>query len=137
MIKLVALIPLFPLLGFIINGFFGKKISKNLSGIIASAAVFASFAVSVLVFIDLEEHKEVTSHIVPLFSWINSDTLKIPFEFLVDPLSSWFLLIITGIGFLIHIYSMGYMHDDEGFSRFFTYLNLFIFFMLLLVLGNN
>ena len=137
MIKLVALIPLFPLLGFLINGFFGKKISKNLSGIIASASVFASFAISVLIFIDLEEHKEVTSHIVPLFSWINSDTLKIPFEFLVDPLSSWFLLIITGIGFLIHIYSMGYMHDDEGFSRFFTYLNLFIFFMLLLVLGNN
>jgi NADH-quinone oxidoreductase subunit L len=137
MIKLVALIPLFPLLGFLINGFFGKKISKNLSGIIASAAVFASFAISVLIFIDLEEHKEVTSHIVPLFSWINSDTLKIPFEFLVDPLSSWFLLIITGIGFLIHIYSMGYMHDDEGFSRFFSYLNLFIFFMLLLVLGNN
>ncbi len=137
MIKLVALIPLFPLLGFLINGFFGKKISKNLSGIIASAAVFASFAISVLIFIDLEEHKEVTSHIVPLFSWINSETLKIPFEFLVDPLSSWFLLIITGIGFLIHIYSMGYMHDDEGFSRFFTYLNLFIFFMLLLVLGNN
>jgi len=137
MIKLVALIPLFPLLGFLINGFFGKKISKNLSGIIASAAVFASFAISVLIFIDLEEHKEVTSHIVPLFSWINSDTLKIPFEFLVDPLSSWFLLIITGIGFLIHVYSMGYMHDDEGFARFFTYLNLFIFFMLLLVLGNN
>lgn len=137
MIKLVALIPLFPLLGFLINGFFGKKISKNLSGIIASAAVCVSFAISVLIFIDLEEHKEVTSHIVPLFSWINSDTLKIPFEFLVDPLSSWFLLIITGIGFLIHVYSMGYMHDDEGFSRFFTYLNLFIFFMLLLVLGNN
>ena len=137
MIKLVALIPLFPLLGFLINGFFGKKISKNLSGIIASAAVFGSFAISVFIFIDLEEHKEVTSHIVPLFSWINSDTLKIPFEFLVDPLSSWFLLIITGICFLIHIYSMGYMHDDEGFSRFFTYLNLFIFFMLLLVLGNN
>ncbi|MES2566057.1 MAG: NADH-quinone oxidoreductase subunit L [Bacteroidota bacterium] len=137
MIKLVALIPLFPLLGFIINGFFGKKISKNVSGWIASLAVLASFIVSLLIFIDLEEHKEMTSHIVPLFSWINSDTLKIPFEFLVDPLSSWFLLIITGIGFLIHIYSIGYMHDDEGFSRFFTYLNLFVFFMLLLVLGNN
>lgn len=137
MIKLVALIPLFPLLGFIINGFFGKKISKNASGWIASLAVLASFIVSLLIFIDLEEHKEMTSHIVPLFSWINSDTLKIPFEFLVDPLSSWFLLIITGIGFLIHIYSIGYMHDDEGFSRFFTYLNLFVFFMLLLVLGNN
>lgn len=137
MIKLVALIPLFPLLGFIINGFFGKKISKGLSGTIASIAVLASFIVSLLIFFDLLEHPDVTSHVVPLFSWINSDTLKIPFEFLVDPLSSWFLLIITGIGFLIHIYSIGYMHDDEGFSRFFTYLNLFIFFMLLLVLGNN
>jgi NADH-quinone oxidoreductase subunit L len=136
MIKLVALIPLFPLLGFIINGFFGKKISKSLSGWIASLAVLASFVVSLLIFMELE-HYEVKSHIVPLFSWINSDTLKIPFEFLVDPLSSWFLLIITGIGFLIHIYSMGYMHDDEGFARFFTYLNLFVFFMLLLVLGNN
>jgi NADH-quinone oxidoreductase subunit L len=136
MIRLVALIPLFPLVGFLINGFFGKKISKSLSGWIASLAVLASFVVSLLIFMELE-HSEVKSHIVPLFSWINSDTLKIPFEFLVDPLSSWFLLIITGIGFLIHIYSMGYMHDDEGFARFFTYLNLFIFFMLLLVLGNN
>jgi NADH-quinone oxidoreductase subunit L len=136
MIKLVALIPLFPLLGFIINGFFGKKISKSLSGWIASLAVLASFVISLLIFMELE-HSEIKSHIVPLFSWINSDTLKIPFEFLVDPLSSWFLLIITGIGFLIHIYSMGYMHDDEGFARFFTYLNLFVFFMLLLVLGNN
>lgn len=136
MIKLVALIPLFPLIGFIINGFFGKKISKSLSGTIASVAVLASFIVSLLIFFELE-HSEVKSNAVALFSWINSDTLKIPFEFLVDPLSSWFLLIITGIGFLIHIYSMGYMHDDEGFSRFFTYLNLFVFFMLLLVLGNN
>lgn len=136
MIKLVALIPLFPLLGFLINGFFGKKISKSTSGWIASIAVLASFVVSLLIFFELE-HSEVKSHIVTIFSWINSDTLKIPFEFLVDPLSSWFLLIITGIGFLIHIYSMGYMHDDEGFSRFFTYLNLFVFFMLLLVLGNN
>lgn len=136
MIKLVALIPLFPLIGFLINGFFGKKISKGLSGTIASVAVLASFIVSVLIFLDLE-HSEIKSQTVCLFSWINSDTLKIPFEFLVDPLSSWFLLIITGIGFLIHIYSIGYMHDDEGFSRFFTYLNLFIFFMLLLVLGNN
>ena len=136
MIKLIGLVPLFPLIGFLINGFFGKKISKSLSGWIASLAVLASFAISLLIFFELE-HSEAKSQIVPLFSWINSDTLKIPFEFLVDPLSSWFLLIITGIGFLIHIYSMGYMHDDEGFARFFTYLNLFVFFMLLLVLGNN
>ncbi len=136
MIKLIGLVPLFPLVGFLINGFFGKKISKGLSGTIASVAILASFIVSLLVFVELE-HSTVKSQAVSLFSWINADTLKIPFEFLVDPLSSVFLLIITGIGFLIHLYSIGYMHDDEGFSRFFTYLNLFVFFMLLLVLGNN
>ncbi|MBA3681857.1 MAG: NADH-quinone oxidoreductase subunit L [Bacteroidetes bacterium] len=136
MIKLIGLVPLFPLLGFLINGFFGKKMSKSLSGIIASVSILASFILSVLIFVELSGSTE-KSHIVNLFSWINSGSLIIPFELLVDPLSSLFLLIITGIGFLIHVYSVGYMHDDEGFSRFFTYLNLFIFFMLLLVLGNN
>lgn len=136
MIQLAALIPLFPLLGFLINGFFGKKMSKGLSGTIASLSVLASFIVSVLVFMELQ-HAAEKSVAVNLFSWISSGTLSIPFEFLIDPLSALFLLIITGIGFLIHLYSIGYMHDDEGFSRFFTYLNLFIFFMLLLILGNN
>lgn len=136
MIKLVALIPLFPLIGFIINGFFGKKISKGLSGSIASLSILASFIVSVIVFMELQASSQ-KQHVVTIFSWINSDTLKVPFEFLVDPLSTVFLLIITGIGFLIHIYSIGYMHEDEAFARFFTYLNLFVFFMLLLVLGNN
>jgi len=136
MIKLIGLVPLFPLIGFLINGFFGKKMSKGLSGIIASVSILASFVLSVLIFVELNGATE-KSHIVNLFSWINSGSLVIPFELLVDPLSSLFLLIITGIGFLIHVYSTGYMHDDEGFSRFFTYLNLFIFFMLLLVLGNN
>ncbi len=136
MIKLIGLVPLFPLLGFLINGFFGKKMSKGLSGIIASVSILASFILSVLIFVEINGATE-KSHIVNLFSWINSGSLIIPFELLVDPLSSLFLLIITGIGFLIHVYSVGYMHDDEGFSRFFTYLNLFIFFMLLLVLGNN
>lgn len=136
MIKLVGLIPLFPLIGFLINGFFGKKLSKGLSGTIASLAILASFVVSIGVFLEaraLPAHSET----VNLFSWINAGSLSIPFEFVVDPLSTWFLLIITGIGFLIHVYSTAYMHDDEGFSRFFTYLNLFVFFMLLLVLGNN
>lgn len=136
MIKLIALVPLFPLIGFLINGFFGKKLSKSLSGMIASGSILASFVVAVLIFVELQG-SEQKSHIVNLFSWITSGTLQIPFEFLVDPLSSLFLLIITGIGFLIHVYSIGYMHADEGFSRFFTYLNLFVFFMLLLVLGNN
>jgi len=136
MIKLTALIPLFPLIGFLINGFFGKKISKGLSGTLSSLSVLASFIVSVMVFFELQSSAQ-KSHIVNLFSWITSGSLNIPFEFLVDPLSALFLLIITGIGFLIHVYSVGYMHDDDGFARFFTYLNLFVFFMLLLVLGNN
>jgi len=136
MIKLIGLVPLFPLIGFLINGFFGKKMSKGMSGGIACASVLASFILSVLIFMEVNASQQKSS-VVELFSWINSDTLKIPFSFLVDPLSLIFLLIITGVGFLIHVYSIGYMHEDEGFSRFFTYLNLFIFFMLLLVLGNN
>jgi NADH-quinone oxidoreductase subunit L len=136
MIKFISLIPLFPLLGFLFNGFFGKKLNKGVAGTVASMSVLASFVLSILIFVELQT-AEQKSHIVYLFSWINADTLKIPFEFLLDPLSSLFLLIITGIGFLIHIYSIGYMHHDEGFSRFFAYLNLFVFFMLLLVLGNN
>ena len=105
MIKLIGLVPLFPLIGFLINGFFGKKIGKSVSGIIASVSILASFILSVLIFVELNGSSE-KSHIVNLFSWINSGNLKIPFEFLVDPLSSLFLLIITGIGFLIHIYSI-------------------------------
>ncbi len=136
MIKLIALVPLFPLIGFLINGFFGKKISKSLSGGIACVSILVSFIISVLAFIELH-HSATKSHVINLFTWISADTLNIPFEFLYDPLSSLFLLIITGIGFLIHVYSTGYMHDDAGFSRFFTYLNLFVFFMLLLVMGNN
>src|SRR5246500_5832962 len=136
MIKLIGLVPLFPLIGFLINGFFGKKMSKSLSGTIACVSVLASFIVSLLIFMEVNA-SEQKSNVIEIFSWINSDTLKIPFSFLVDPLSCLFLMNITGIGFLIHVYSTSYMHDDEGFSRFFTYLNLFVFFMLLLVLGNN
>lgn len=136
MIKLAILVPLFPLIGFLINAFFGKKLSKGLSGTLASLAVLASFAVSVIIFINLQAstQKQV---VVDAFSWISSGTLNVPFQFLIDPLSCHFMLIITGIGFLIHVYSTGYMHHDEGFARFFTYLNLFVFFMLLLVMGNN
>lgn len=136
MIKLVGLIPLLPLIGFVIIGFLGKKLSKGLVGFIASGAVLAAFAISLGIFFELtgQAQKSIT---VDLFSWISAGKLSVPFSFLIDPLSSLFLLIITGIGFLIHLYSIGYMHDDEGFSRFFAYLNLFVFFMLLLVLGSN
>ena len=136
MIKLIALVPLLPLLGFAINGLLGKKIPGKISGIIASLAVFLSFCISLGIFFELNASSQ-KSQVVDLFTWIASGNMQIPFSFLVDPLSSLFLLIITGIGFLIHIYSIGYMSHDEGFTRFFTYLNLFVFFMLLLVLGNN
>ncbi|MBI3135199.1 MAG: NADH-quinone oxidoreductase subunit L [Bacteroidetes bacterium] len=136
MMKLAALVPLFPLVGFILNGLFGKKMSKGLSGTIASVAMLLSFGISLAVFLELQT-AENKATVINLFSWISSDTLQVPFEFLIDPLSSVFLLIITGIGFLIHIYSLGYMKHDDAFARFFAYLNLFVFFMLLLVMGNN
>lgn len=136
MIKLVCLVPLLPLIGFVIIGLFGKKLSKGLVGIIGSGVVLGAFAIALGIFFELsgQAEKAVT---IDLFSWITAGKLSIPFSFLIDPLSSLFLLIITGVGFLIHLYSTGYMSHDEGFARFFAYLNLFIFFMLLLVLGSN
>src|SRR3954462_11920465 len=113
MIHLAALIPLFPLLGFLVNGFFGNRLSKRVSGVVACIAVLISFVISVMVFMGLNASAE-KEHVVDVFSWITSGTLNIPFQFLVDPLSCWFMLIITGIGFLIHVYSTGYMHDDPG-----------------------
>lgn len=136
MIKLVWLIPLLPLIGFLITGLFGKKLSKGLVSIVGCGSVLGAFAISLGIFFELTGQAE-KSFTIDLFSWISAGKLSIPFSFLVDPLSSLFLLIITGIGFLIHVYSAGYMSHDEGFSRFFAYLNLFIFFMLLLVLGSN
>ena len=136
MLKLVCLVPLLPLIGFLVIGLFGKKLSKGWVSAIGCGSVFASFAISLAIFIELIGRVE-KSYTIDLFSWISAGKLSIPFSFLVDPLSSLFLLIITGIGFLIHLYSTGYMSKDEGFSTFFAYLNLFIFFMLILVLGSN
>ncbi|WP_316819728.1 NADH-quinone oxidoreductase subunit L [Pedobacter gandavensis] len=136
MINLVWLVPLIPLLGFVINGLGRNTLSKNLIGFIGSSVIFISFAISVGIFFELGAGAN-KSHEIFLFDWISAGKLNIPLSFLVDPLSSIMLLIITGVGFLIHIYSIGYMHADEAFGKFFSYLNLFIFFMLLLVLGSN
>lgn len=136
MINLVWLVPLIPLLGFVINGLGRNSLSKNLIGFIGSSVIFISFAISLGIFFELGANAN-KSHEIFLFDWISAGSLHIPLSFLVDPLSSLMLLIITGVGFLIHIYSIGYMHSDEGFGKFFSYLNLFIFFMLLLVLGSN
>src|SRR5476649_1910905 len=133
--KYIWLIPLLPLAGFIINGLGRNSLSKGAIGFIGSALVLASFALSIGCFMQIQStHKAIN---VTLFDWFSAGNMQISFSFLVDQLSSLMLLIITGVGFLIHLYSVGYMHDDEGFGKFFSYLNLFVFFMLLLVMGSN
>jgi NADH-quinone oxidoreductase subunit L len=133
--KYIWLIPVLPLAGFVINGLGRNTLSKGLIGTIASLMVFLSFALSVGAFLQVKNTDAAIN--VQLFDWISVGDLHIPFSFLVDQLSAIMLLIITGIGFLIHLYSIGYMSHDAGFGKFFAYLNLFIFFMLLLVMGSN
>ena len=131
----IWLIPLLPLIGFIINGLGRNVLPKNLIGTIASAMVLISFGLSLGAFLEVKSSGHAIN--VTLFNWISAGSIKVPFSFLVDQLSAIMLLIITGVGFLIHLYSIGYMHHDAGFGKFFAYLNLFVFFMLLLVLGSN
>lgn len=136
MSKLVYLVPLFPLLGFLVNGLGRKSMSKSLISIVGSGSILASFVVSLLIFFDVKANG---GSVVTLFNFISVESFTIPFAFQVDQLSALFLLIITGIGFLIHLYSSAYMHEEEPqhFGRYFAYLNLFVFSMLLLVLGAN
>jgi NADH-quinone oxidoreductase subunit L len=135
---LICLIPLLPLLGFAIIGLNVHKLSHKVSSYIACGAVLISFFLSLACFFHLigtpVENREIR---VTISSWITTGGFSSDIAFFLDPLSSIMLLIITGVGFLIHLYSIGYMHDDSGFNRFFSYLNLFVFFMLLLVLGSN
>ncbi|MBK7578466.1 MAG: NADH-quinone oxidoreductase subunit L [Ignavibacteria bacterium] len=134
-----ALIPLFPLIGFVIVAFFGKRIkNEKLIGGIASSAILASFVTAVMVFVGLVNRApEDRTVIVKVYSWIATGSFNVDVAYQFDQLSILFTLIITGIGFLIHVYSIGYMHGDKGFPRFFAYLNLFVFMMLNLVLASN
>ncbi|MGA1379596.1 MAG: NADH-quinone oxidoreductase subunit L [Chitinophagaceae bacterium] len=134
--KLAFLIPLLPLIGFLINGLGRNFLSKRVSGIIASGMVLFSFLLSLQVF---SEVREGASAVISYFDFIRIQGLQIPFSFQIDALTSLFLLIITGVGFLIHVYSTSYMHEesDASFARYFAYLNLFVFSMLLLVMGGN
>ncbi len=138
MTQLVWLVPALPLAGFLINGLFRNQLSKSLTGIIGCGTVLAAFVVSLLIFSEVR-HEGFQTAVVTLFDFITVGKLSIPFAFQVDQLSSLFLLIITGVGFLIHLYSTAYMHDEKPphFARYFSYLNLFVFSMLLLVLGAN
>ena len=139
MIQLIYLTVLFPLLGFLFNGLLGPKIkNEKVIGVIGSGTIGLSFIVVVGAFFQtLALPVDQRLNIVTLFQWIDVAGLNISFSYQVDQLSLVMSLIVTGVGFLIHVYSIGYMHGDKSFWRFFTYLNLFIFAMMNLVLADN
>jgi NADH-quinone oxidoreductase subunit L len=136
MVDFAWLIPVLPLLGFLVNGLLGNRLPKSLVGIIGSGTILGAFIISLTIFLGIK-NGDFVSKTIEYFTFIEVGSLRIPFEFLLDPLSSMMLMVITGVGFLIHLYSISYMSHDESFARYFAYLNLFVFFMLLLVLGAN
>src|SRR4051794_39870319 len=138
MVELVWLIPALPLAGFLLLMVFGRRLGEPIAGWIATVMCGGAFAAAVVVFAGLmSKHEEERQFQQVLFDWLPVGSLKVQLGFLVDPLSITMVLFITGVGTLIHLYSIGYMHGDEHFSKFFVYMNLFAFSMLMLVLGNN
>ena len=128
--SIITLIPLFPLIGFLINGLGFRKIPKNVAGVIGVGASLLSF---IFAFLAYQQFSEINQPIiVQVFDWITVGKLNINFSFQIDQLSILMLFVVTGVGTLIHVYSMGYMHDDEGYGKFFAFLNLFLFSMLLI-----
>jgi NADH-quinone oxidoreductase subunit L len=137
-LNLLWLIPLLPLLGAIINGMLGKRLSRGVIGAIAAGSVGLSFVISLTAFLQMLQLPEESLPVVQnYFTWIQSGSFQATCGFLLDHLSGLMILIVTGVGFLIHVYSTAYMHDEPGFYRYFAYLNLFMFSMLTLVLANN
>ena len=129
------LIPALPLIGFLINGLFGRRLPKSVVSLVAVASVTLSFLwvlKTLSAIMPLEQ-----PYLETYGTWIESGLVNIPFQFGVDRLTAVMLLVVTGIGSLIHVYATGYMAEEDGYYRFFAYLNLFMFFMLTLVLGNN
>ncbi len=140
--NLVVYIVAFPVIGVLINGIFGgllqKKLGEKVVGIIGSATIGLSFLFAVIIFVNmLGQPADARRHVVEVYRWIAAGSLSASVSYLVDQLSIVMLLVVTGVGFLIHVYSIGYMHGDRGVFRFFTYLNLFVFAMLNLVLADN
>ncbi|OWY22722.1 NADH-quinone oxidoreductase subunit L [Sphingobacteriales bacterium UPWRP_1] len=132
----LAALPFLPLAGFAVNGLWGRRFKETTIGIVGCGSILLSFLLSVFLFMANLSGSFATVQ-VRLFDWIPVANGSIGFSLMADPLSLIMLLVITGVGLLIHLYSVGYMHGDAGFARFFAYLNLFIFFMLLLVLADN
>ena len=130
--NLVLVLLLAPFLGFLFNVFLGKKAGKSIVGIVGTLSVVVSFLVTLYLFANSQGPV-----VINLFDWISTQRFDLSFGFLIDQLSVIWLLFVTGIGSLIHLYSISYMHDDEKMHSFFAYLNLFIFFMIMLVIGSN
>src|SRR5260370_19738044 len=129
-----------PLLGFAVNGGVGRRLSKDAIALSGCGVMGLACIVSLIAYVQVlgwSPHDQVSKGDFNYYTWVTSGSLKIDFGMLIDPLSCVMLLIVTGVGFLIHVYSVGYMRDDEDYSRFFAYMNLFIFSMLLLVVANN
>ena len=138
MLNTVWLVPALPLAGFLLLVLFGRRLAEPKAGWLAATMCGSSFFVTLLVFFDMvSKTAEERSHVVRVFSWIPVGSLQVDLAFLADQLSITMALFITGIGTLIHLYAVGYMHGDPKFSKFFIYLNLFVFSMLMLVLGEN
>lgn len=138
MLDYVWLIPLFPAIGFLINGFFGMRLGKKVVSWVGPSAIGLSFLTAILIFFELIG-KPPTQRLFEkvIFDWVVSGSLQTVIGYQIDPLSILMTLVVSGVSFFIHIYSVGYMHDDPGYTRYFTYLNLFVFMMLNLVLANN
>src|SRR6266567_5658780 len=136
MLDSVWLVPLCPLVGALLNGFFGQRYSRETVGQLGIAAVGIAFLISLMALIALLNQAE-PYYQVAVFPWIAAGAYSSHVGFLIDGLSCTMMLVVTGVGLLIHIYSTGYMHDEEDYARFFTYLNLFVGAMLILVMADN
>lgn len=132
--KAYLLIPFLPLAAFVINILFGRQLIKDKAHWISCSTIIGSFIVSVITLFDVINGKVINED---LYTWIVSDKFRVSVGFLIDQLTAVMLIVVTGVGSLIFIYSIGYMHGDKGYYRFFAYLSLFVFFMLMLVMGNN
>ncbi len=130
------LIPVLPLLGSAFNGLLGKRAGKGVVSAVGVGTVAIAFVLALIAFFAMQGKADHRLD-VTYFEWMATGGLSVPFGLVVDPLSGTMMLVITGIGALIHLYSVGYMHEDEGYARFFCYLNLFVFFMLMLVMGSS
>jgi len=138
MFDYVWLIPVFPAIGFLVNGFFGKSLGKKVVSWVGPSVIGLSFLTSILIFFQLLGKSPAERHFEKvIFDWVVSGSFQTVIGYQIDPLSILMALVVTGVSFFIHIYSVGYMHDDPGFTRYFTYLNLFVFMMLNLILANN